>query len=195
MSLINDALRRAKQTGEKPIQKSSEGTPMEPVQSPQNSPSQLTSARFIIVLAIVLMAGVFFFWKSTKNKVSTNIDSGEPAKTFSTPANSITPVPAPVVTSLVEPPKKSTNELANSVATERTDNISEAITAVAAPASPSPPQLKLQGIFYRLNNSTALVNGKTVGVGQMISGVRVLKIDRQSITLEWNGQTNVLTME
>ena len=195
MSLINDALRRAKQAGKGESQESSTGAPMEPVQSPDGNFSNFASMKFLIVLAIILLAGGFFYWKSAQNIVPANIDSGEPAKTLSAPANPITPVPEPAVASVIEPPKKSANELANPVSTARTSNVAEVITAVAAPAPPSPPQLKLQGIFYRLNNSTALINGKTVGVGQIISGVRVLKIDRQSVTLEWNGQTNVLTME
>ena len=195
MSLINDALRRAKQTTKGQSEDSSAGAPMEPVQLPQGSSSQFASKKFPIVLAIILLAGGFFYWERAQNKVSTNNVSSEPAKIVLISANPTTPVPEPVVTSVIEPPKKTANQLVNSVTTERTNNVTEAITVVATPAPPSPPQLKLQGIFYRLNNSTALINGKTVGVGQIISGVRVLKIDRQSVTLEWSGQTNVLTME
>ncbi|MEO6181896.1 MAG: hypothetical protein ABIP71_02075 [Verrucomicrobiota bacterium] len=195
MSLINDALRRAKQDGKGESQESSTGAPMEPVQSPDGNPSKFASMKFLIVFVFILLAGGFLFWKGTQKKIPANIDSGEPSKIVSISANPTTPVPEPVVTSVIEPPKKSANELANSVTPERTSNVTEVITAVAIPAPSSPPQLKLQGIFYRLNNSTALINGKTVGVGQIISGVRVLKIDRQSVTLEWSGQTNILTME
>ena len=192
MSLINDALRRSKQTGEKKNLEPTEGAPMQPVQSPGGS-SRFVSVRFLIGFAIVALFGGLLFWKSAQKKASTIADSrGKKG----TPIAQEPVVPAatpPVVAQVVQPSKLPTTQAATSVASEPSNN--SPVTPIAAPAPPSAPQLKLQGIFYRLNHSTALISGKTVGAGEMILGVRVLKIDRQSVTLEWNGQTNVLTME
>ena len=181
-----------KQTGEKKNLEPTEGAPMQPVQSSGGS-SRFVSAKFLIVFAIVVLFGGLLFWKSTQKKVSTIADSRDKKGTPIAQEPVVSAAIAPVVTQVVQPLKLPANQAATSVASEPSNN--SPVTPTAAPAPPSAPQLKLQGIFYRLNHSTALISGKTVGAGEMILGVRVLKIDRQSVTLEWNGQTNVLTME
>jgi hypothetical protein len=54
--------------------------------------------------------------------------------------------------------------------------------------------LKLQAIFYRPNNPTAIISSKSVSRGDLVLGARVLRIDRESVVLWVNGQTNVLTL-
>jgi hypothetical protein len=57
------------------------------------------------------------------------------------------------------------------------------------------PALRLQGIFYSSTKPSALVNGKTVFVGEEISGWRVTAIEPQSVSLQHaNGETNVLAL-
>jgi hypothetical protein len=56
------------------------------------------------------------------------------------------------------------------------------------------PVLKLQSIIFRLRAPSALINGEMLGVGETIEGARVVKIDRHTVTLEWKGQTNALTL-
>jgi hypothetical protein len=53
---------------------------------------------------------------------------------------------------------------------------------------------KLQGIFYRPDRPSALLNGRTFLVGERSGDCLVLAIDRQSVTLVSAGQTNVLRM-
>jgi hypothetical protein len=73
--------------------------------------------------------------------------------------------------------------------------------AQATPADPNPeppapfPDLRLQGIFFRANNPSALVNSRTVTNGSVIEGVTILKIERYSVLVEWLGHTRVLRME
>jgi hypothetical protein len=57
------------------------------------------------------------------------------------------------------------------------------------------PALKLQGIFFRLVNPTVLINGRTLRMGDRIAEAKIVAIKRQSVTLVFEGQTNVLTME
>ena len=45
------------------------------------------------------------------------------------------------------------------------------------------PPLRLQAIYFRLKAPTALINGKTVGVGDVVEGVKVTQIQRQSVRL------------
>jgi hypothetical protein len=40
-----------------------------------------------------------------------------------------------------------------------------------------------------------LINGKTLGVGDEIDGIRVTKIESDRVTVEWNGQVKELVME
>lgn len=63
-----------------------------------------------------------------------------------------------------------------------------------APASEVPvaepiawPNLKIQGIFLRMTKSSAVVNGRTVFVGDTVEGARVVRIERQSLTFDFKG--------
>ena len=55
-----------------------------------------------------------------------------------------------------------------------------------------PADLKLMAIFFRQTNPLALINGKTLGVGDLIDGIRVTKIERERVSVEWNGQVKEL---
>jgi cytoskeletal protein RodZ len=68
--------------------------------------------------------------------------------------------------------------------------------AAPTPAAPATfPALKLQAIFYRLRNATAIINGKTVATGESIDGARVTEIERLAVTLDWNGEKHTLKLE
>jgi hypothetical protein len=54
------------------------------------------------------------------------------------------------------------------------------------------PKLKLQGVYYRAGDSTALINGKNVVEGDEIEGASVVKIDRQSVEVQFQGESRVL---
>ncbi|MGC8744746.1 MAG: hypothetical protein ACP5T0_12775 [Verrucomicrobiia bacterium] len=56
------------------------------------------------------------------------------------------------------------------------------------------PQLKLNGIFYRVNNPSAIINGKLIKVGDVIDGAKIISIDKNSVTVEFSNQTRVLRM-
>jgi hypothetical protein len=54
--------------------------------------------------------------------------------------------------------------------------------------------IRLQSIIFRLKNPAAVINGEMVGVGDRLKEGRVLRIDRYSVTVEWRGETNELTL-
>jgi hypothetical protein len=63
------------------------------------------------------------------------------------------------------------------------------------PGSPASfPKLKLQGIYFRRTNPSVLINGRTLFVGDHVDGARVVTVDRQTVTMEFSGQTNLLTL-
>ena len=75
------------------------------------------------------------------------------------------------------------------------------VAAEKPPVTPPPaetnvafPILKLQGIYYRLNNPSVLINGRTLFIGDRIEGARVVNIERQNVTVEFGGQRKVLEL-
>jgi cytoskeletal protein RodZ len=75
---------------------------------------------------------------------------------------------------------------------------SEIETGALASAGPSKnvnfPALKLQGIYYRLSKPSALINNKTLYLNDEIEGVRLVGIERHSVTIEAGGRTKELRM-
>lgn len=63
-------------------------------------------------------------------------------------------------------------------------------SAVTKPAA----KLRLQGIFYQARNASAIINSKTVMVGDSVDGMEVVAIERDKVLLALGGQTNTLTL-
>lgn len=61
-------------------------------------------------------------------------------------------------------------------------------------STPAPPEFKLQGIFFRIKNPTALVNGKILSVGDSLDGYRVERIERHSIRLSVPGRASTVNL-
>ena len=57
-----------------------------------------------------------------------------------------------------------------------------------------PILLKLQGILYRPADPTAIINGKTVRIGDRIGEALVVSINQEGVAVAAAGQTNVLMM-
>lgn len=196
MSLINDALRRKNQE-KKPTPEKSDGSPMEPVQPPARNHVSFFGPILLILIVVVLALAALFFWKGLEakkelaaaKKQMPNVTSTSPSETKA----EIPPAPA-VSETKTEPATapKPVVETADNSATNSSPT-TNAVVAATPPAGPEP--LKLQGIFYRLSNPTALINGKTVAVGDQVSGARVLRIEREAVTLERDGKTEKLTLD
>lgn len=54
------------------------------------------------------------------------------------------------------------------------------------------PQLTLQGIYYRPARPSAVINSKTVYVGDRVQQAKILAIDRHEVTVQWNNEVHVL---
>lgn len=63
-----------------------------------------------------------------------------------------------------------------------------------AVAPPKPAPLKLQGIVYDPKRPSAVINGRTVFVGDRIRQMRVIAITPETATLVDSSHTNVLSM-
>jgi hypothetical protein len=191
MSLINDALKRASQA--QPPPPPVEAPP--PVQAAEHkSPiGWLVIVLPVLLLFIVALAGWFVFkgWQAGRqlsaNRVSlaARETAGEEPSTDYKKGQPI----SPSATSTSDSSKSQAGKVVTAGSVTNTE-----LTALE-PTKPSPPVFKLQGIFYRPARPSAMVNSKTVFVGDKVATARILAIGRESVTLECEGQTKVLTLE
>lgn len=64
-------------------------------------------------------------------------------------------------------------------------------------AEPRPPQTEfiLNGIMYIDGSPRAIINDSMVGVGDAVSGARVLKIEKRNVVLQHNGAEVILDLK
>lgn len=201
MSLINDALKRAKQAQ----QPNSPDAPQMRVQFRPVEPSQHAKKSHAgIWIAIVIVAGLiigFVIRQTTRDSSPTpkeakarEIVAAKPAPQEVTPP---TPAPAPAATTSVGVP---TNATPKTMATKPAPQE----VMIKEPTAPAPvvtqeepaPKLtpKLQAVVYDPNRPSAIISGKSVFKGDRIGDFRVARITPESVTLVGGGQTNVLVL-
>jgi len=211
MSLINDALKRARQTQQKNSPPPAPGALLRTVEAA--SPRTSRPGRLLPLAVAAVLVMVFVVWWAVsrdgtgKNVAPVTTEESEPSaeaiSTASTPTPTATqpqpePAPATIVTPAVSPsdapatsappPAIASSPVVPPPATTTTP----AVVAEALPAAPAWP--KLQGIFYRPDRPSALLNGKTVLIGERSGEFLVVAVDRQSVTLVRAGATNVLRL-
>ena len=191
MSLINDALRRKDDAKRNPGSTPASGAPMQPVHSAPKSDASPFGPILLIVIAIVVVLGGWFLFKGWRGQTTTVVTTPPPVETpvletvVSQPETEVAPTP-PVTNLTVT----TTTEPTSVPATDSPDTNA----TVAAEPVPPPPPLKLQGIIFRLRNPTAMINGKSLLVGESVSGARVTKIEKDQVTLERDGKTVILNL-
>ena len=200
MSLINDALKRAKQAqqhAQTPGPSSLQFRPVEPNQRPKR--------RWDWVMpAIVAIIGVtFLIWmRPWSAKDSSGAALETKARTLaaakeSSPAAAPSQVPPPeparpTQEKIAPAPKEATAAIAGT----QTTNAEPVVKTAPAPepAAPPAPALKLQAIVYSPTRPSAIVNGRTVFLGDRVGDLRVTAITQETATLIGAGKTNVLTL-
>jgi type IV secretory pathway VirB10-like protein len=186
MSMLNDALRRASQTDRERQRPVPVRVSIEPVADPRGKSLAMAMVAGS-VLALGLAAwffGQLLFARHSNATVGVETTQVEPPASASPPVVSEAPtLPAAVMTS---PPPMTAPAPTPAPAPE----------PAAQPVELAwPANLKLTGIFFRKNNPLALISGKTVGVGDDINGIRVNKIEKDRVTVEWNGQMKELLVD
>jgi hypothetical protein len=181
MSLINDALRQTQQA---------QPPAATPAPGPALSPVSLRAERenkFLLpalIAAAVLTAGILLWAGSGGNELEvrakSNVSTTNPAPAAD--ATAPAPVTAPAAPAMSSPPA-ATTEGATSPAPS-TDVV-----------KPQASAYKLQAIFVKKNSIAAVINGKTVSVGDHVGEARVTALDRESATLVTEtGQTRHLDL-
>jgi hypothetical protein len=192
MSLINDALKKAdeaQRTGGAPA------PPPIPMRPAKPSTSSLLPVVLLIgfMLAVLGLAAWFFagWWKMNREHLL-----AKTAEVHARPAPAVVeinepaaPVPPPPAIEIKEPIVETnivtvTNFVQAKLEAPSLTNIVKTLTA-----------LRLQGVFYRPPESSALINGKSLHVGEKFQDISVLEIRKDRVTVSLNGVTNVLEMK
>ena len=200
MSLINDALKRATQAQPSNTPPTEPGAPMQPVE--QRRPVGLP-IYFTPTLLFIVCGACWFLVKGWE----AHRQAGLYPEPVSVQARETVDTPAPAAPESAVPANRHfaldaapTPASSSQPAAKEAPAGALAQTGVAAATVPDDDQtkstaLKLQGIFYRPRNPSAVINSKTVFVGDPIANGRVKAIDRQSVTVDLGGETKVLTFQ
>lgn len=190
MSLINDALKRAKESQRKnPPSEVSSIRPVETNEKESKSNLALPAVIVFLIVAALALIGLAMF-KQTGNKIPAEKLAVAPAAVPKTEiAAAVLPVtnaPAPVPTN---PPVVSTPVVAAAP-------VAPIVTATnpITVIPPAPKPLRLQGIAYDAAHPSAIINGKAVSIGGRVAGMRVTAITPDSVTLAGDGRTKTLVV-
>ena len=196
MSLVNEALKRAKQTQQAnpPATPPLEFRPVEPGQSDGRRTSLLLVGLSLVIVAIVGMCGALVWYVSQKNGPALLVEASanyqQPLAATNTPKQ---PAPKPMPPVTVVDPANTTPAVAEVI--ETSTNNEPVVTGVAAAVEAlKPAPLKLQGIFFNPKNPSAVVNGRTVYLGERVAGFFVLAVSPSSVTFANSTVTNVLSL-
>ena len=224
MSLINDALRRASQQKPASAPPSHDGIPLQPVDYRGSPSPWRPFVFLPVLIILCGLSGWFFWSASRttpkgaapKDAVAIQAPAELPPATqrgerlmASAPAkntqvaiqvntnlvvrtNVIVQAPSPALVAVPSAPPVPTGTVTEIVTTEK---IKPVPVDTQPPGSfASFPKLKLQGIYFRRTNPSVLINGRTLFVGDRVDGARVVTVDRQTVMMEFSGQTNLLTL-
>lgn len=195
MSLINDALKRASQSDKGQLRESSTRAPMQAVET--TSRGSKLPIILLVFAALLLMAAGFYIWRGGKEKPVT-VASSKPVEVKK--AASPAPVSAPAVESTppqkvvpVQTPAPAPQAPVAPVAVQQAPPTQTNAPAVSE-AIPF-PDLRVKAIIYRSKDPLAIINGRTVGIGNTIEGARIIKIQRQAVVFEFYGQVRDVPMD
>ena len=220
MSLINDALKRAKQAQkENPAPPPAlQFKPADPSQRRSSGPPILLIVVAVVVFALVGLFVVIVLQKrETVHRVANGKQSGESilqtgAPSVATPAANSVPVVSTTNSTAagradlqvghhrpVEPVSTTNSAAAagnpgTAPTPAPTDSVTNVPVATADVAPPKPALPKLQGIFYRPARPSAVINAKNVFIGSRVGEFQVLAITQESVTIGSATQTNVLSL-
>ena len=208
MSLINDALRRAKEAQQQTPPPPSPELPFRPVEPAQQSARRGLDLLLPVALAAVALLLLLFAWGWTQTRgahtpLEVNARTAR-ARQATTPAPAVAVQPAPAKTpaSAAVPTTGAAAGLAmdatDASADEPLASVEESevtsAPAITAPPPPKPAPLRLQAIIFNPKRPSAMIGGKTLFVGDKVGDLRIVAIGKDSATLAGGGQTNVLSL-
>lgn len=183
MSLINDALKRAKEAQRKETPPG--GSPMRPVEA---KPAERDFSLILpVVIVLLVVTAIVFIGLAVTRQAATNPAKKNAAAPAITPAQTPTQTVAIAVVPATNPPPAALPAPATSAPPAE-------VTNPAPIKAEAPKPTRLQGISFDPVLSWAVINGETVYVGDFVNGMQVTEISRKSVTLVGNGHTNILVL-
>jgi hypothetical protein len=224
MSLINEALKRAKQAHAENLPPKTSVPPMRPVEPEQSAPGKGFGAAGPVGLVVVAIAGLLIFfliWKRDGTSgatvapgplpVAAKTPDREPAagtsETSKAPASRTAANAASTPVSMADEHSQAapistehSSAASSSGATNQTTSSGESadpnhLASVAGPSTPAPAPLKLQSIVFNPGRPSAMISGRIVFVGDRIRELRVMAIHREDVLLVGGGSTNLLSLD
>ncbi len=218
MSLINDAIKQAnKANKDRTASAPASGTPptagMQTAEArPPAAASGSMPGMFLIagIVVFVLLGGALLFlaMRNSSPDSATAITPRNPGPAAASAPAEIIATPtleSAIPTQAAQAPQgqaatatASPNTTTAPAVTPTTPVTPPAVFAEvpAKPAGPRPfPELKLQGIYYRIKDPSVMINGKTLMIGDLVNDVTVMKIERKDVTVELDGQQKVLRLQ
>jgi hypothetical protein len=211
MSLINDALKRAKEAHQQmPVPPPN--LPFRPVEPAQQCARHSLGLLLPVALALVALLVLFLGWQWMQRRAASQpveaaalgrraAGSAAEAPPSSLPVDASAAVPAPARQPQPPLPGSAAAPAADTAAavTDPPAGLAQesqgtnAVPAVA-PEPPKPAPLRLQAILFHPKRPSAIVSGKTVFVGDKVADLRVAAIGQDSVVLTGAGQTNILSL-
>lgn len=212
MSLINEALKRAQEAQEQATRREDRNLELRPVE-PANPPRRGSGWVLPSVVTAAVLLAAFCIYQALRPLIPPaqvqarttartpqphtipNVPAPGPETASSRPT--VSAIPNISATSPAPPPAR--EQSAPAFSPEHATSNSVATSPAAPDVTPSPqlparPALRLQGIVAHPTRPSAVINGKTVFVGDKLGDKRVVAIDSDTVTLGGSGQTNVLTL-
>ena len=198
MSRINDALKRAQAAQQSPLPHS--GTPQSHPGVPEQTATRGIGLAVPFVFVLIAILGLFFLWqirqkRADQNQAPAAAPSGGVA--ISTPQK--TPEPAaPDRVAAVSMPKPTVSPSVREKPIAQTSvpraPVARSVASSAKSAAPGPPPLRLQAVLFSGQNSSAMINGRSVMAGDSVGEYRVSAIYERSVALISAKRTNILTL-
>jgi len=185
MSLINDALKRARQSQQN-TPPSGVG-PLPPIETPRRtgggSAWVLALAGILFLAAACLFIGTAIFKRQSPpaEAAKAPVTSAPPVVTQPT---AVKPATAPIPVSTPPPAPAETPTAASAATSTQTSAVPVVAAANRSPAPPVEQWPRLQGIIFNAARPLAIVNGKAVNAGDVVGNFRVKQILKNSVVFQ-----------
>lgn len=181
MSLINDALKRAQEARQN--NPPSDAPPLRPVEFPaRNGAGWLlaTAAVFLLAAACFLIGIALFGHKTPPAAIAAKPASNMPVTAESAPATHAGPLQAEA------PPPPATNAAPPPAEVALATNASLPPNLIKDPPPPpnAGPQPSVQGIIFNSGQPLAIINGKTLNVGDRVGNFQVKQVLKNGVVFQ-----------
>ena len=218
MSLVNDALKRAKEAQLQVAPPPPSQMQFQPVEPGQQGRPRLGTIPLASLAVAALLALVLIWQWAQGHRFTEPREARAVTRAAAQPAanpQSVAAAAAPTTPKAADDPglplrpesrtTQATGVVDTLAAIDSATSTSPAVAkeqeseatnslAIAAPSQPKSAPLRLQAIVFNPKRPSAMISGKTVFIGDKLGDARVVAIDQDSATLVSAGKTNLLSL-